>query len=340
MPRYRYTLLAPMRDVYIDNEERDLLTVQSAVPGAGQLKVTLVGRASAPEMIRSEFLGVEQDWSADQLWAEREHVEHLISMLRLTTDHPVERLMLGQQLHWVDTEGDAQGKPRITLSMTSISTSDYRAELKSAGLLFEKTLGHRQIFKLLGDAQLPNLPLSYRYLSIYRILELEFKVGHKWPQLDSVLEPFENEYRSLNVSNQSFENCMHAFRDMCAHIKSGKSDEVRGIIGLDKEEYPRVEKLFALLKTAVLQHLTTKFPITFTRAPTTQDGLSKAPSAQKAQLDEIYKSEKAADLERTAIYWEREAHVKPDEVAIAAAAKEFARHARFLAGLLNVRSTL
>ena len=40
--------------------------------------------------------------------------------------------------------------------------------------------------KLLGDAQLPTLPLQYRYLSLYKILELEFRVNRRWGGLNEI----------------------------------------------------------------------------------------------------------------------------------------------------------
>ncbi|OAF05812.1 hypothetical protein AYJ54_02670 [Bradyrhizobium centrolobii] len=192
------------------------------------------------------------------------------------------------------------------------------------------------MFKLLSDSQQPTLPLPYRYLSVYKVLEKEFKVGKKWPGLPGLLSPYEAEYRNLRISGRSLENYIHEVRDLCAHIKLDTSPATLGITGLNNEELGKVEQLFALLKKIVLQHLTTVLPIQVQHAPPQQsiaDSRATEPEV-KARLDRVRDEDQAAELERQADHWEHEAHGRP--AALSDAFLECARQARKLAGLLKM----
>lgn len=339
MPFFRYTPLAPLMEAYVDDRKSDLLMVERHVSGVGHFKIAIVGRPSHPIMVRTELVGAAKEgFNEAQAWAEARLVDHLLSVYRLTMDQQIEYLWLGQGRIWLDTEGDQdEAKPRFSASISTISESDYSREMKSASLLFEKTLGHEPLFKLLSDSQQPQLPISYRYLSVYKVLELEFKVAKKWPLLGQLLERFQDEYRALNVSNRTLENYIHEVRDLCAHIKLDNSPDGRGITGIESAEYPRVEKLFHLLSKIVFQHLTTKFPITVNHPPAGNASETHVTAPEvKARLEAQHKLDKAADLQHTALIWEREARNKDD--AVAKACLELARQARLLAGLLSVRA--
>src|SRR5215469_16193382 len=94
------------------------------------------------------------------------------------------------------------------------------------------SMGHQPLIKLLADAQMPLLPLQYRYLSLYKILELEFRLAGRWIGLQKLLEPYYDDYKGLNISMRSLPNLIHEMRDKCAHIKLGGNDSL-GIIGLE-----------------------------------------------------------------------------------------------------------
>ena len=255
MPKYNYTFLAPLIPAYVDDGQKDLLAGRFSVPNVGDFKITAIGRPSAVEMIRSEMVSGEGQYTEQHALIESQLVEHMMSALRLTTDQQIEYLWFGQDRVLISNDGDAvTGLPRCTIRLSSLTNADQSGDFKSTHLLFEHTAGHREMFKLASDAKQPTLPLPYRFLSLYKVLELEFKVVKKWPKLPELLQPYEAEYRSLKVSNQSFENCLHATRDLCAHIKLDNNSSRLGLTGLNNEEFGRVERLLRLLNKIVLNH--------------------------------------------------------------------------------------
>ncbi|MGY3603669.1 MULTISPECIES: hypothetical protein [unclassified Bradyrhizobium] len=334
--KYNYTLLAPLMSAYVDDGTRDLVTAQCTVEGVGDFRITVIGRPSAAEMIRSEMIGGDGQYTREQALIESQLVEHMLSSLRLATDQHVEHLWFGQERMLISTDGDSEGMPRLTTRLASVSVADHEEEFKKAGLLFEQTIDRREMFKLLSDTKQPTLPLPYRYLSVYKVLEKEFKIGKKWPGLPELLSQYEAEYRSLNISGRSLENYIHEVRDLCAHIKLDNSSATLGITGLKNEDFVRVERLFYLLKKIVLQHLTTVLPIQVDHA-SPQHAASDSPvrsSELKAHLDRVYDNDQADELEREAARWDHEARNRPK--ALADAFTECALQARKLASLIRL----
>jgi hypothetical protein len=115
----------------------------------------------------------------------------------------------------------------------------------------------RHLMKLLSDTQLLSLPLQYRYLSLYKIFELELKFGGKWNGLDTLLAPYQEQYGALKVSDRALKNIIHELRDKCAHIKTGNNDDL-GIVGLDHADTKIVSALMPLLIQIIANYISEK----------------------------------------------------------------------------------
>ena len=115
------------------------------------------------------------------------------------------------------------------------------------------------MLKLLSDAQLSSLPIQYRYLSLYKIFELEFKFGRKWKKgLDDLLSPYQERYKELKVSDRALRNVIHELRDKCAHIKTGSNDDL-GIVEMDHADIKVVSTLMPLLMRIIADHISEKY---------------------------------------------------------------------------------
>lgn len=112
--------------------------------------------------------------------------------------------------------------------------------------MFAAGFPYRQEVRLLVDAADGRIPLQYRYLSAYKVIELEFKSKGRWKktELDNFLLPFADRARSLGVS-KSLSRYLHDLRDKCAHIRTGK--DAFGVTHLDNKQAAEVEKCLPLL---------------------------------------------------------------------------------------------
>jgi hypothetical protein len=84
---------------------------------------------------------------------------------------------------------------------------------------------------LIGDAQDGGLPLHYRYLSLYRAYESEFKSSGKWSNLESVFVLINAEYEAKRTVKRSLKARFHELRDRSAHILDSSGNKL-GLVGL------------------------------------------------------------------------------------------------------------
>ena len=327
MPFYSYTLLAPLLPRYFDNGKRDLFNATCDVPGVGVFKIAVVGKPSAAELIRSELVGCDGNYTKAEATSEAQLVDHLIAAISLSTGHQVDRVRIGQDTIWVGSQGDPDGTPNL-----SVSLSEFQADPINPtriATLFQETIEHRHLFKLVRDTQQPMVPLPYRYLSAYKVLELEFKIKKKWPDFPSLLAPFETEFRALNISNKSLENYIHAIRDKCAHLST--SDLQRDAEQDVEDE--NLQKLFDILRRAMFAHLATKFPLEITHPPYLK-GLAIVPPDQKQRVAIARDRDVAEQLEESAIQWENESKTRSRTTADAFL--EYAKQTRVIVEALKV----
>jgi hypothetical protein len=327
MPFYSYTLLAPLLPRYFDDGKRDLLTATCRISDIGTFKITAIGKPSAVELIRSELLDSDGNYTKEQATSEVQLVDHMINVISLSTGYQVERVWIGQDTIWVGSKGEPDGTPNLSISLSAFN--DGPIDQTRVAALFEHTIEHRRLFKLVRDTQQPLLPLPYRYLSAYRVIELDFKIKTKWPDLPSLLAPFEVEYRDLNISKMSFENYIHAMRDKCAHLSAA---DLRDDGEKDVSD-ENLQKLFELLKRVMFSHLATKFPLQIEHPPKL-NGVPIVPPDQKPRVAMVHNQQVAEQLEERAVFWEIEA--KTHTGTAAASRIEYAKQTRAFADLIKL----
>ena len=102
-----------------------------------------------------------------------------------------------------------------------------------------------------------HIPLQYRYLSLFKIIELNFKIGKKWKseQLKDTLKPFEAIFNQEGFAKTLY-NLIHELRDKCAHIKTGK--DIFGVTHLNQKEVAQVEKALPIMVNICISVLNVK----------------------------------------------------------------------------------
>lgn len=170
-----------------DDGSRDLFSVECDLEDAGQYRVAAIGALNAVELIRVESVDSDGDLTPAKGRLVSQLIDHMITVLRLTTDQQVERLWFGKETISLGSHGDSEGKPNLGVSISLHSPPDFQIDFDNVAAVYSRTLQERSLFKLLGDSNQPTLPLQYKYLSLYKILEHEFRIGKKWPGLRAVL---------------------------------------------------------------------------------------------------------------------------------------------------------
>jgi hypothetical protein len=173
------------------------------------------------------------------------HSEHLLSVLRLT--HGPEMNLHHQGLRFFVDDG--------TSFNTNIDVSqiigDSSFDPDRTREVFEGTFGHGEEIRLLVDSHDYRIPLQYRYLSLYKVLELAFKTGNKWEEtkLKSFLNPYQGSFEQLKIASKPLANYIHELRDRCAHIHTGSTGrrQLVGVTELNQREAAKVAKILPIL---------------------------------------------------------------------------------------------
>lgn len=168
--------------------------------------------------------------------------EHLLSILRIFFDREVQLF----RPVWVFLPEGAPPKMHINITET---LAQKKLDSETIRSLFVSSMDCREEIRLLADGIDERIPLQYRFLSYYKIIEKEFRAKGHWKS--NLLERFLLKYLSL-FQDAGFHTkpapLLHEVRDKCAHIKTGTKKEVIGVTHLNHKEAVRVERLLPILK--------------------------------------------------------------------------------------------
>jgi hypothetical protein len=255
---FNYSPLAAGITRYVDDGKRDLCKATISIVDVGEFEVALVGTRTSIELIRVATLNSDGELTPTQSDTVSKLMDHMLSVLRITYDHEVARLSWNDQTISLGTH-DKDGLPNLSVDISDVTPPRHgECDFESIARVFAGSAKIRHLMKLLSDTQLLSLPLQYRYLSLYKIFELEFKFAGKWNGLEALLTPYEEQYRALNVSDRALKNIIHELRDKCAHIKTGGKDDL-GIVGMDHADTRIVNALVPLLMRIIANHISEKY---------------------------------------------------------------------------------
>jgi hypothetical protein len=165
--------------------------------------------------------------------------EHMLSVLRITYDS---RSTLWDINWWTFIE---EGAPRRT-GISVKQLIEGKPDFNNIRNVFVATHSIRSKLRLLVDARDPHVPLQYQYLSLYKLLETEFKTETGFStELDIFLDRFQGEFRNLGLSTRLLRNYIHELRDRCAHIMVGKGRA--GVTQLSNKDALEVTRFIPLM---------------------------------------------------------------------------------------------
>jgi hypothetical protein len=137
---------------------------------------------------------------------------------------------------------------------------DFKFNARNVGAVFCETAKMKEVVRLGADALHATLPLQYRYLSLYKLFEREFKKNKAWREKEfkKLLKPFEDEFRALKLARNELFPFIIDLRNKCAHIVVGKKN-CPGILGLESPDARLVEAFMPLFWKIAAHHLNEKY---------------------------------------------------------------------------------
>ena len=239
-----YWLIAPLRGGLEDTPERQpafALTVHALDGKVHELGLYCdaqgqpeFGRFAIPDLQSEEI-------PESQLPLIQSVQEHLLSALRLTFRQ--DAMLAEPSAVWSFI---ADGAPRhIKLSIQEFGTHAYDPQRTKD--VFALTFNIRELIRLFVDGIDVRIPLQYRFLSFYKVLENRFRQHGRWDHkaLAAILQSHAGSFTRLGF-HATPASALHDLRDRCAHVKTGK--EVLGVTHLNLKEAARVESVLPYLR--------------------------------------------------------------------------------------------
>lgn len=161
--------------------------------------------------------------------------EHALSILRLLYDPDVSLYPMSA---W--NYVDSGALPSFAVCLQEGINSDWQFPGEQIAAAFGITLNCRNELKLLTDSLDRRVPLQYRYLSLYKLLEITFFQDNKPTKgFDEFLAPYQANFIAGFPPRKSLKAYIINLRARCAHITSNKG--AMGVTMLNNKDAAEVE---------------------------------------------------------------------------------------------------
>lgn len=227
---------------YVDNDSLQPLFEVPVATKTKTYKVALFSTKNTIYMVRIMIPGLEEEKiPVEDMNRVLTLKEHMLSVLRVTYDEDVS---ITTHYFWIFR--DQNEPPVLNIKFDLSLNPDFQVNGENIRSTYINTFSVRNHLRLFSDAQDKRIPLQYRYLSLYKLIELEFKQKGQWrDDFTKFLSKFEDDFTKLNLTSKKLDNYIHDLRDRCAHIKSAK--EVVGVTELSRKAAAEVNTFLPLL---------------------------------------------------------------------------------------------
>jgi hypothetical protein len=225
---YIYSFLAPPDEEIRDNNDtpplgvvpvhlKDGRILEAAILGTSN---TIKGfRLSQPNVINESI--DPEDYK--RFFSLR---KFMLDCIRTNYDPSAEYFRRGDGIFTVWNFIDADKGPSLALKITEPLNPDYRVNIEGLKRLFAVPQALRPIIHLIADGGDFRLPIQFRFLSFYKIIEMHYRITPN-RRFNEFITPFVTEFQSLYpLINTASDLCasLSRLRNRCAHIKLTTGD--------------------------------------------------------------------------------------------------------------------
>ena len=240
---YWYWTFLPLREKIKDDPDR-----------APSFKLDLIGETTIKEVAVYCDLNNEPEFVRFIIpnLPEKEIPQKALSDIQTLKEHTLSCLRLGYRqditcgiaVHNYIQRGDSYG-----LSLETKHIQNFHFDALAIQNLFSASFEFREVLRLYVDGCDSRLPIQYRFLSFYKLLELRYRHDEKCDvgKIENITSLFESDFAKLSFS-KSLLPTLHDLRDKCAHIRTGKGKRsILGVTHLNLSEAAKVEAVLPML---------------------------------------------------------------------------------------------
>ena len=167
---YYYVFVSPLKQVYNDDKKMKPSFVIPIKTATKIYEISLFSTKNRVYMIRITIPNLVEEKITDYDTKFIQMIkEHMLSVLRLTYDNEISSF----RPVWVFR--DENEPPALKIKITEKINPEFKVNPENIKSTYCATFQIRHQLRLLSDGQDNRIPLQYRFLSLYKLLELEFK---------------------------------------------------------------------------------------------------------------------------------------------------------------------
>lgn len=240
-----YWMLDPPRSGISDQGKPAAFTQHLRGSEGQELEASLfLDEHGEPHFVKLRAIGAKDIYDTDRFVDLVEVArEHMLSVLKLAWHDNASYVPMSVFLQEAE-DGSGAG---LQVEWPSV----YGFNSAQAHALYEHTFGHRQSLRLLADGLDARVPIQYRFLSLYKFLEIRYRGDNDRWNFDALRKACDaqlREYEGLKLP-RTFQAELKHLRDRCAHIHTGSGKKRRlGVTALNPEALKEVIRMMPLLR--------------------------------------------------------------------------------------------
>lgn len=255
---HRLLPLTPWRSEEEQRRIRLLKSVAVSVADGRTLSVSLLGddygvaaiACTLPNVSFSKEAG-GASWTAKEgEWINRA-TKHMLSVVRLVQDPNIDCLKMGGLVFTIEYE-DESPEPAYGMVLSSQQPRK-KLNVDACEATFKATTEHESICELLAEAISSVVPIHYRFMTLYKIIELEHR--GKTADFHSTMD---EAFAALGLSTVKLKKLLPMLRAKIAHAIATGSDKP----GLTALEQNIVEKLLPVMTDAIMVTIGERYGLT------------------------------------------------------------------------------
>jgi len=222
-----YSILAPAPERFDDYGGEPLTALPVERVTGKKWEAAVLGTPTTVRAVRITIPEIENETiDPEDFKAALKLRQFILDCIRLVYDPEAEYFRYGDNVPamWNFLEPDAP--PNFSVVIKQPLNEDYRVNVMGLAHMISALPALRPIIHLLANGSDPRMPLQFRFLSHYKIIEMHYRVSDN-KRFREIAEPYVDEFRAIfpsviNVATLCTE--LARLRNKCAHIKLTTGD--------------------------------------------------------------------------------------------------------------------
>ena len=241
-----YSLLAPVPERFDDMGEAPLTAIPVERTTGKTWEAAVLGRVDTIQAVRITIPDIENETiNPDDYRAALRLRMFILDCIRIVYDPAAEYFRYGDNVPVMYNFLEPDASPNFSIVIKQPLNPDYRVNAVGLAHMISALPAIRPIIHLMADGTDPRLPLQFRFLSLYKIVEMHYHVtpNKKFAQLAvRYIQDFRAIYPQV-MTIASLCKQLSKLRNRCAHIKLTTGDLGFSHIQADNDDLQRAHEI-------------------------------------------------------------------------------------------------